>query len=178
MTDGVRRIPESASLVVRPHRGQLAILLAIAVLVLAVWILNSLPRFADLLAGRGVGTPWSIVSVVCVAVALAFTWCWLRLAMRGPMLAADDSGLWLRRTVFSAKAVFVPWESVRHIRPYLRARVRYVAFDTDSRWPWDGPLALMIRQRGAAVLPVPAGVDPEGLLARLYELSGRRVPVG
>lgn len=174
----MRRIPESAPLVVRPHRGQLAILLAIPVVVLAVWAFNSFARFGALFAGRGVPALWSIVSVACIAVALVFLWCWLRLAMRGPMLAADETGVWMRRTVFSARALHVPWESVRRIRPYLRGRVRFVALDTDARWPWDGPLALMLRQGSSAVLPVPNGVDPQGLLAQLYELSGKRVPVG
>jgi hypothetical protein len=153
-------------------------LLAIPVLVIAVWAVNSYARFADLAAGRGVPALWTIVSVACVAAALLSFWTWLRLATRGPVLAADDTGVWVRRTVFSARALNVPWESVRRIRPYMRGRVRFVAFDTDARWPWDGPLALMVRQGRAAVLPVPTGVDPEGLLATLYELSGKRVPVG
>jgi hypothetical protein len=56
-------------------------------------------------------------------------WIVLRQGMRGPLLAADSSGVWLRRTSWSAGAYFVPWSAVDAVRPTRRIFTSMVEID-------------------------------------------------
>jgi hypothetical protein len=119
-------------------------------------------------------------TVLCLAVAAYFGWRLEAFTLRGPILAADETGMWLRRTDLSPFALHVPWAYVRRVHPKSElGKVVYVIVDPAVTWPAEGPLvrfsAALMRARGEGVVVGLAMTNTKQpwLLGELDRLSGR-----
>jgi hypothetical protein len=182
-----KRIPESLPLVVRPRQGMLMMLLLLAIAIyglMFVFCLLLAIGFETVEDFRSALVYAVLALVLSGAVALAF-YRWVRQARRGPVLAADVDGVWLRRTSVSTRVIFVPWAAVQQIRTvrWGLTQMVYVEVHPAVRWPADGPFGSLtaglqqLAGKGAAISVTYSDIELHPFLTGMYQLSGGRVPI-
>jgi hypothetical protein len=105
---------------------------------------------------------------------------------RGPVLAADSAGLWMRRKIGARFAVYVPWAAVRRIDTEKVVGGHLLRVEVDPAFPWPRESAKATRTLllgahkgpGTLVQVAVTAANRAQLFSMLAELSGGRVPIG
>lgn len=187
------RVPAGRPVVVEPDMKRIARRysrrLAVGVAMLALWI-----ALAVLGVARGaldVDTPtliaWILGAVVVVIAVMLVIQRW-RAESRGPLLVADESGVWLRMGgTIKVRGLFLPWDTVDNVEmvEYRRARVLCVRSELGEatvRQKSDDLLMEVRRRRrwcdsSFAVHDWYTRASLPETLEKLYVLGGERVKV-
>jgi hypothetical protein len=126
---------------------------------------------------------FDIVSMAICLASLVFFGRYLVVSViRGPILAADETGLWLHRTEFSRFALHIPWAYVRRVYPkWMLGELVYVEVDPVVKWPLEGIFGLYARAaarmggKGVAISLTFTDANQLRLLGELDRLAGRRL---
>ncbi len=188
------RVPAGRPVVVEPDAQRIhrryARRLAVGVVMLLLWIVLAILGVAN--GSWNVDRPtliaWLLGAVVVVIAVMLVIQRW-RAESRGPLLVADENGVWLRMGgTIKVRGLFLPWETVDEVQmvEYRRATVLCVRSELGEatvRQKSDDLLMEVRRRRRwcdssfavhawftRAVLP--------DILSRLRELAGDRAKVG
>jgi hypothetical protein len=185
----VQQVPDNLPLVVKQRRVGKAVFYGVLTVVVCVVFAVGFPEViaeSTSVADRTFGISFlSVFAVVLFALLLLL---WLRAfafpPFRGPVLAVDSGGVWMRRVMLARFAVYVPWSAVRKIDTQKALGGHLLRIEVDPTFPWPpnslkGPRAIVLAaNKGPGLLQQVKVNDPAQLLEQLTELSGGRVPIG
>jgi hypothetical protein len=131
----------------------------------AIWAIDAWEALSTVFTGpltvSSLG--WSVVLCTVVISDGICGWIVVRQGLRGPLLAANSSGLWLRRTPWSGTAFFVRWSAVDAIRSSRQFFTRMVEIDVHAE---------------LSPISVPLGFSDDELLVRTLRHLGHFRPEG
>ncbi|GAA3770309.1 hypothetical protein GCM10022225_66530 [Plantactinospora mayteni] len=136
------RIPEDVPFVVRTDRRKFALWfggITLAGYLLLCCVVGSVLYLGARDLGTSPGVTVALVAIPLLALGLLLTVPVLvghhRFVGRGPLLAADRTGLWVRNVGFLSRPQWLPWEAVRAVYPRQQGPEKLIWIEADSRYP-------------------------------------------